>query len=147
MDMAKTMILHRYLMCIVLVLTTVACRQENDEKLSRRIVSRIESGTSLDLQSVAAFDWDTVYIVTPYTPQAWSKREFNGEYAKIEHYEMDLQDRVYLFVFMDSGEIVRLAEVGTGVMSFEPRMGQAFGRAEAVFRVEPWNDLRLLKPE
>lgn len=144
--MIVTMKLRASMWGVVLFLFAVGCRESSDNALSKSITAQIRSRPVLDLRKVANFSWDKVYIVIPYTSEEWCAKELGRECSKISHYEMNLQDRVYLFVFVNSGRVVRVAEVSAGTMSFGPHASRGFNKANAMFRVEPWQDLRSLQP-
>lgn len=115
-------------------------KQEVENKL-KIIADARRSGaanTKVHLREATEFEWDRVYIFTPYTPVTTIDRALGFKWHQARRTGIQYHDHFNLMVFTKAGDVVGYVEVTTGDFDVpESRMLTGFSSDEAVFEVTP----------
>lgn len=85
---------------------------ENKVGVEQRLVKLIEkkrqtnNSVIVDFKEIAPFDWDKVYIFTPYTPAKWLEEEHGFKWNHSEVRKIEIRDDIDLIVFVKNDQVI-----------------------------------------
>lgn len=116
-----------------LLLSKLKAVVESKQRTNEEVVLRLKDQTG--------FDWDRVYIFTPYTSMDQIDKALGHTWHGARSTGIDKLDRFYLMVFTSGGKVVHHlrypVELGAVIYQYgaDQKM-EGFSPEEAVFRVE-----------
>lgn len=116
---------------------------EGDWWLERRLSSLIrDSGPrTFSVSAATGFDWDTMYVFTPYTENHEVERRIGRSWPTAHSVDIEMRDGVVLLVFLNSGDVVaHVAQPRRPGDFSEVPTTVAYTRETALFRVKPRNN-------
>lgn len=128
------------LFALAAVLSLSACDQFTP---SRSFTGALEealkdkSVASVDISKLSDFDWDALYIFSPYAVPTFicARLEFDKPRCDAAQFA-DVGEGEFLLVFMRSNNIARRETLSRNVADFAPNsLGQSIPRTEATFTV------------
>lgn len=113
-----------------------------------------DSTTLFSLNTITNFAWDSVLIITPYTPIEFLERESNLNLEPLHGSRVTITEGLNVLVFITSGKLVSFAELGALYGTFDyydstryylpstanfqmVRTGKEFTNGDEVLAVEP----------
>ena len=100
----------------IMILTTlfiVFRRSEHideDVKLRNQIIETIKKSDSIDFAKIANFEWDTMYIFTPYsTPEDILKAD--GVKSYNSNFSIEVLDDINMIAFAKSNKLISFVEL------------------------------------
>jgi hypothetical protein len=114
--------------------------RENSEKFKKRLTAAIArkrettEQVSVNLKELTDFEWDRVYVFTPYTPLEQVNDTLGYIWPHAKSIRIDARDDINLIVFTADGQVVDYVELKRHLGDFEKREG--FTPDEGTFTVE-----------
>lgn len=130
-----------------LVNREIVMNSDLEKRLETKIKNKVESKdqTPFNIKSLTDFDWDHLYIFTPYTPFTFIKETIGEEADKLKKVNMDTREEINLLVFMNNGKIESYLEFPRRKGDFDKiNRPEGFNPESASFiatiedRGEPW---------
>jgi hypothetical protein len=91
----------------------------------------------VSLKEVTDFEWDRVYIFTPYTPLKEIDEALGFQWMQARKFQLERRDDINLLVFTASGEVVGYLKYPRHYGDFSGlKNPEGYSAAEATFNVE-----------
>lgn len=139
----------RPFICILLIfILIVGFKRLNIVKenlvLKEKVIDTVEKSKSIDFAKTTDFDWDTMYILTPYAPV---RTYFKKERIKFYNTSFDIEyiDDINMIAFVKSNKVVAYINLPRKYGKFdvnyevEGLTGSKFSRMESKFDVSEKN--------
>ncbi|MEP5236245.1 MAG: hypothetical protein ABJQ86_15620 [Cyclobacteriaceae bacterium] len=126
------------------------------EQLSKKAL--YDSTLTFSLDSLTNFDWDTVLVVTPYTPIEYLERDTNVELEPLHYTKITITEGYNVLAFIKHGKLIDFVELralyGTydyydSTRFYVPttanfrmfRTGRKFTSGKEILKVEPLDSI------
>lgn len=107
---------------------------EEDIELKKRIVKMIDKSEEVNFQEITDFDWDNIYIFTPYSDP---KNIFKED--KIKNYNISFNiehlDTINMIAFVNQNKLVKFVEINRSDFEFEKIENYKVSKSDAIFNV------------
>ena len=89
----------------MIAVTALSCSQR-DNRIARRISKQIDARSqTMDMATVAPFEWDAVFFFSPYAPQTMIEQAIGCPWPEYEKSGIGYSDGFSLILFMKNGII------------------------------------------
>jgi hypothetical protein len=111
-------------------------RLNTDIELEEKIKESVTSGqTTLDLGKLAAFDWDSLLILTPYVDPDKLEEEFGINLSRTKHSMIQSRDDINQLIFFDNRKPVDMVEYPRYPGDFSKNKVQFIERDSSIFDI------------
>ena len=98
--------MKKIFVAILIALTALSCSQR-DNRIVRRIAKHIDAhDQTLDLSTIAPFEWDRVFFFQPYTAQSTIEQAIGCPWAEYMKSGIGYSDTFTLILFVNKGVVV-----------------------------------------
>jgi hypothetical protein len=105
-----------------------------DEKLKNQIIETVNISESIDFSKITNFEWDTMYIFTPY-----SKPEdiLNADRVKSynSNFKIEVLDNINMIAFVNSNKLIAFVELPRDYMEADINRHIKFSKNESKFSI------------
>ncbi len=100
-----------------ILLIFISCNEYKNDKIESRL-ERVREDSHFRLDSIESRDWDTLYVLTPYTD---IESKFGSSISeKIKYYELGSKsyDHLCSLIFVKEGEVISCYDVNRNIADF-----------------------------
>lgn len=123
------------LFCSILSLLVLKLsRFTEDTSLKNNIIETIQTADEIDFNKITDFDWDKLYIFTPYSiPEDVLKQD--GIHSRKSNFRIELLDTFYMVGFVKSNKLISYIELPRDYIGSNLSHTIHFNPEEATFRI------------
>lgn len=119
--------------CISLRYYNISKIKENT-KLKKQIIKVVQNSKEVDFSQMTNFEWDTLYLFTPYTDtnkilKKYGVKKYNNEL------DMQYNDGINIIAFVDSKKIVTYIKINRIDLDFEPIKNNKTNNDKSIFKI------------
>lgn len=110
-------------------------RVEENIELKNNIVKIAKSSDKIDFSQLTNFNWDTMYLFTPYTDTKKILKK-DGVINYSDKLNMEYRDTINIVAFVDSKKIVTYIELNRSEIDFKTINENKISKEESIFRLD-----------
>ena len=130
---------------IFYVKARTAIKLEENKSLISKIESVVKTSSSIDFKTITDFQWDKLYIITPYGQPENTLKENNIKWINIDK-SIEVSDGINLIIFTYKGDIVSYVNYPRNLGDFYPLKFKEFDKNKATFNINKTNNEIKLTP-
>lgn len=102
----------------IIILTMISCKTQlkSDKELTNKIESIYKKNKKpVDLSEITDFEWDSYFLVGPYTPIEQIEHSSDLDLDNIQNNGITFSDSIILLVFIKNKKSIKICELKAGV--------------------------------
>ena len=108
---------------------------KEDIELKNEVIKVVQSSKKIDFSKVTNFEWDEIYLFTPYTDskEILKKDGVKGYNSKLN---MEYNDGINIIAFVNSKKIITYIEINRSDFDFEPIKNSKISKDKSIFEID-----------
>ncbi len=107
---------------------------KEDVALKNAIIETVEKSNEIDFNQITNFEWDKMYIFTPYSNPIDILRE-DGISTRNSQFNIEYLDTINMIGFIKSDKLVAFVELPINYMEVDLTNPTAFSKEESKFKI------------
>lgn len=115
---------------------------KEDSELRNIVMEKLEKESSMDFKEITTFDWDKLYVFTPYSNPKKSLEEI-GIKVNSSSFKIEIDDTIIMLAFVDSKELVSFIELKKEAIVENLTVPKVFSKSESRFEITKEKKIKL----
>lgn len=108
---------------------------KEDFELKNEVIKVVQSSKEIDFSKVTNFEWDEIYLFTPYTDSKEILKK-DGVKRYNSKLNMEYNDGINIIAFVNSKKIITYIEINRSDFDFEPIENSKISKDKSIFEID-----------
>lgn len=108
---------------------------KEDIELKNEVIKVVQSSKEIDFSKVTNFEWDEIYLFTPYTDSKEILKK-DGVKRYNSKLNMEYNDGINIIAFVNSKKIITYIEINRSDFDFEPIENSKISKDKSIFEID-----------
>ena len=108
---------------------------KEDFELKNKVIKVVQSSKEIDFSKVTNFEWDEIYLFTPYTDSKEILKK-DGVKRYNSKLNMEYNDGINIIAFVNSKKIITYIEINRSDFDFEPPPPSKISKDKSIFEID-----------
>ena len=108
---------------------------KEDFELKNKVIKVVQSSKEIDFSKVTNFEWDEIYLFTPYTDSKEILKK-DGVKRYNSKLNMEYNDGINIIAFVNSKKIITYIEINRSDFDFEPIENSKISKDKSIFEID-----------
>ena len=108
---------------------------KEDTELKNEVIKVVQSSKEIDFSKVTNFEWDEIYLFTPYTDSKEILKK-DGVKRYNSKLNMEYNDGINIIAFVNSKKIITYIEINRSDFDFEPIENSKISKDKSIFEID-----------
>lgn len=108
---------------------------KEDFELKNEVIKVVQSSKEIDFSKVTNFEWDEIYLFTPYTDSKEILKK-DGVKRYNSKLNMEYNDGINIIAFVNSKKIITYIEINRSDFDFEPIENSKISKEKSIFEID-----------
>ena len=108
---------------------------KEDFELKNEVIKVVQSSKEIDFSKVTNFEWDEIYLFTPYTDSKEILKK-DGVKRYNSKLNMEYNDGINIIAFVNSKKIITYIELNRSDFDFEPIENSKISKDKSIFEID-----------
>lgn len=108
---------------------------KEDIELKNEVIKVVQSSKEIDFSKVTNFEWDEIYLFTPYTDSKEILKK-DGVKRYNSKLNMEYNDGINIIAFVNSKKIITYIEINRSDFDFEPIENSKISKYKSIFEID-----------
>ncbi len=108
---------------------------KEDIELKNEVIKVVQSSKEIDFSKVTNFEWDEIYLFTPYTDSKEILKK-DGVKRYNSKLNMEYNDGHNIIAFVNSKKIITYIEINRSDFDFEPIENSKISKDKSIFEID-----------
>ena len=108
---------------------------KEDIELKNEVIKVVQSSKEIDFSKVTNFEWDEIYLFTPYTDSKEILKK-DGVKRYNSKLNMEYNDGINISAFVNSKKIITYIEINRSDFDFEPIENSKISKDKSIFEID-----------